>query len=163
MPWGPLSFWARCGACACGWGRAGLGAARRGSAVGYFNERCQGLQRGEERREKPGTLSKLGLGRGGLARCCGGATATHSAPARTPAPLRIRSRGLFPTTSPFLILLVPLPHVCCFCLCWAGDGGGTWGERQLLVCSYGLWFQTTVKGRGSRPQSHPQDPQLCFC
>lgn len=45
-------------------------------------------------------------------------------------------------------------------------GGGweeTWGERQPLVCRYGIWFQTTVKGRESVPQSHPQDPQLCFC
>lgn len=123
-PWGPLSFRARCGECACGWGRAGLGAARRGSTVSYFNQRCQGLQRGEERREKPSTLSKLGLGRGGLACCCGAATATRSAPAGPLAPLRIRSRGLFPTIPPFLILLVALPHVSCFCLCWVGDGRG---------------------------------------
>lgn len=65
-------------------------AARRGSALGYFNERCQGLQRGEERREKPSTLSKLGVGRGGLVRCCGAASATHSAPA---GPLRRSGSG----------------------------------------------------------------------
>lgn len=83
------------------------GAAQRGSAVGYFNERCQGLQRGEEAEgEAERSLSKLGLGWGGLARRCCLATATRSAPAGTPAPLRIRSRGLFPTLSPSLLLLL---------------------------------------------------------
>lgn len=45
-------------------------------------------------------------------------------------------------------------------------GGGWEGpceERQPLVCRYGIWFLTTAKGRGSRPQSHPQDSQLRFC
>lgn len=48
---------------------------------------------------------------------------------RTPAPLRIRSRGLFPAIFLFLVLLVALPHVSCFCLCWVGDGRGP-GRRD---------------------------------
>lgn len=62
---------------------------------------------------------------------------------------------------PFPACLSPSRLLLLFVL--GGGWEGTWGERQPLVCRYGIWFQTTVKGRGSRPQSHPQDPQLCFC
>lgn len=136
-PWGPLSFRARCGACACGRGRAGLGAARRGSAVGYFNERCQGLQRGEERREKPSALSKLGLGRGGPARCCGAASATHSAPAG-PQRRSGSGHGGFSPHLPFPYPACPSPSRLLLLFVLSGGWEGTWGERQLFVCRYGI-------------------------
>lgn len=128
-PRGPLSFRACSGACACGRGPAGLGAARRGSAVGYFNERCQGLQRGEERREKPSALSKLGLGRGGPARCCGAASATRSAPA---GPLRRSGSGyggFFPLSPLSLSCSSPsLTFATFVCAGWR-DGRGPRGRH----------------------------------
>lgn len=108
-------------------------AARRGSAVGYFNERCQGLQRGEERREKPSTLSKLGVGRGGLARCCGAASVTHSAPA---GPLRLSGSGyggFFPL-SPLSLSCssLSLTFAAFVCAGW-GMGGDLGGETALSL------------------------------
>lgn len=130
---GPLSFRARCGECACGWGRAGLGAARRGSAVGYFNQRCQGSQRGEERREKPSTLSKLGLGRGGLPRCCSAAAATRSPPA---GPLRRSGSGhggFFPLSLLSLSCSsLSLTFPALVCAGW-GMGGALGGETALRL------------------------------
>lgn len=99
------------------------GAVHRGSAVGYFNEHCQGLQSGEEPEGAvEHSLAKLGLGRGGLARHCSAATAARSSPAGTSAPFRIRSQRLFPTLCPsFLSCSIPAPH--CFWLCLLGEGG----------------------------------------
>lgn len=117
---GPLSA-----ARASGWGQAGLGAARRGSAVGYFNERCQGLQRGEEAEgEAERSLSKLGLGWGGLAcRYCV-ATATCSAPAGTLRRSRSGHRGFSPCSPLLLFLLVPHILLLLFVLGGGWEGAG---------------------------------------
>lgn len=100
------------------------GAARRGSAVGYFNERCQGLQRGEEAEgAAERSLAKLGLGRRGLARRCSSAAAARSSPAGTSAPFRIRSQRLFPALCPsFLSSSSSLCLPAFICARW-GKGG----------------------------------------
>lgn len=102
-------------------------AARRGSAVGYFNERCQGLQRGEEAEgAAERSLAKLGLGRRGPARRCSSAAAARSSPAGTSAPLRIRSQRLFPALCPPFLSSSSSPCFPAFiCAQWGkgGDGG----------------------------------------
>lgn len=121
----PLSFWVP--SCACASGRGLLGEEVQ---LVILTSACQSLQRGEEAEgEAERSLSKLGLGWGGPVRRCCAATATHSAPAGTPAPLRIRSRGLFPTLSPSLLLLLLfllVPHVSLFLFV---PGGGWEGAR----------------------------------
>lgn len=127
----PLFFWGGgpLSACPSGWGRAGLGAARRGSAVGYFNERCQGLQRREEAEGEAESvsLSKLGLGWGGLACRCRrsrAATVTRSAPYGDPRAAPDQVTGAFPHALSFSFPRLPLrpPTFSCFCLCRVGDG-----------------------------------------
>lgn len=99
-------------------------AARRGSAVGYFNERCQALQRGEERREKPSTLSKLGLGRGGLARCCGAAAAT-TRHLQDPCAAPDQVTGAFPHYLPFPYPARPCPSPLLLFFVLDGEWEGT--------------------------------------
>lgn len=148
------------------------GAARRGSAVGYFNERLSEFAArggGGGRSRALGLQTRTWLGRAGPPLLHGRGHRHPLGTCRDPRAAPDQVTGAFPHALPFSPPPSPLPprpprfsvFVC------AGWGMGGDQGSQPLVCGYGLSRYRVpsrwVKAGGSRPPSHPRDLQPCSC